>query len=179
MESPSVAMLDVDSNEPQQDDEHDDVDSSMKRQTTRRLSVPTSDGSKENDEQHSMPQKPANKRGRPKVNKNVRTEPDSPLAEQHQQQSKKRRRQKSNTNDPTDPTANSPTATATTAATERTIKRIESMRKRDNRHEFLATWTNDDTAEWISRDLMTTKYPQHLIAYFESIIHFNQLTTTN
>lgn len=186
-------MLNVESNEnepaePMQTEEDDNEPPSKKRRKKRHESVSKSYGSKKNDdEQRKMQQQrsqkqPANKLGRPKLNKSVRTEHDSPLIEQHQQQPKpkKRRRQKYISIE-TNPIAKNPKAesAAASTATERTMNRVENVRKRENRHEFLVTWANDDTAEWISRDLMATKYAQHLIAYFERITKFKQLTTTN
>lgn len=91
--------------------------------------------------------------------------PDTPLIDPKQQQPIKRRRHQ--TSDTTDIDATASTST------EVTIDRIQNMRKRNNRHEYLVTWTTGND-EWIGRDLMTTKYPQQLIAYFQSILHFKQ-----
>lgn len=70
-------------------------------------------------------------------------------------------------------------APAVVTIAERTIDRVQKMRKRENRHEYLVLWTTDNDAEWIDRDIMITKYAQHLIAYFEQITQFNQQSKTS
>lgn len=159
-----VNALNVESNE-----NHGSL--TKKRHPNQRENVSTSIGSKENVQQ----QQPSKKRGRPKLNKNDRTEHDSimetvqQLVEQHQQP--KKRRQKNDLSAANDNAEGD-------ASAERIINRVVNMRKRKNHHEYLVTWTTDNNAaEWIGRDIMITKYAQHLIAYFERITQFKQLTT--
>lgn len=131
-------------------------------------------------------EQPSKKLGRSKLNKNVRTEHDSTMemVQPPQQQPKKRHRRtavpaKTDQKENDLGAADSGVADADATASDRTINRVESMRKRDNRHEFLVTWTTGDSAaEWIARDIMATKYPQHLIAYFERITQFTLTTST-
>lgn len=55
----------------------------------------------------------------------------------------------------------------------REVDHIQSLRKRTGRHEYLVKWKNsNDDPEWIGRDIMTSKYPESVIAYFQSIIVF-------
>lgn len=55
----------------------------------------------------------------------------------------------------------------------REVDRIQQLRKRTGRHEYLVKWKNsDDDPEWIGRDIMTSKYPESVIAFFQSIIVF-------
>lgn len=174
-------------------DEPLDEPSPKRRRPNRRENVPqpTLNEPTTNKEQ----QRPPNRRGRKKMIAKVRTEQDSmveteqqqPLNEQQQeqqpQQSEKRRQRKSNA-DVADKEKSGLDAAATTAAVanvataddQRTIEHVEKMRKRNNRHEYLVTWTTGDNAEWIGRDIMITKYAPHLIAYFERITQFDQLT---
>ncbi|XP_055317348.1 heterochromatin protein 1-like [Sitodiplosis mosellana] len=52
------------------------------------------------------------------------------------------------------------------------MDRIQSLRKREGRHEYLVKWKNSDEEEWIGRDVMVTKYAENVIAFFQSIVVF-------
>lgn len=54
----------------------------------------------------------------------------------------------------------------------REVDRVENLRKHKDRHEYLVKWKNGDNVEWIGRDIMITKYPQTVIAFFERITTF-------
>lgn len=160
-----------------------DEPSPKRRRPNRRESVPKpkSNEPKENEEQQQQPTK---KRGRPKLNKNVRTEHDSlmetepqqPMIEQEKpkKQPKKGRQQNSIPAKTDEEKSGLDVAVAAAVASvdaiaDRTISRVENMRKRNNCHEYLIRWTTGDNAEWIGRDIMIAKYAPHLIAFFERI----------
>lgn len=55
----------------------------------------------------------------------------------------------------------------------REVDHIQRLRKRTGRHEYLVKWKNsDDDPEWVGRDIMASKYPESVIAFFQSIIVF-------
>lgn len=60
-----------------------------------------------------------------------------------------------------------PTSTAETAPKAKQMEKVINVRKRKNQHEYLVQWKNNKKAEWISRDIAVTNYPQYVIAYFQ------------
>lgn len=52
------------------------------------------------------------------------------------------------------------------------VDRVKKVRKREDVHEFLVKWKNSDDEEWIGHDTAVSKYPQHVIAYYQSILRF-------
>lgn len=178
----------------QRDNDNDngqDESTSKKRRSNHRESAPKPNQPKTNDEQQEKKQ-PAKKRGRPRVNENVRTEQGSTMATEQkqapieQQQPKKRRQtrksvpaktdeEQSGSDDDADAGAAVGAAAAAAAdvnpIAECTIVQVEKMRKRNNRHEYLVT-TTDGNAKWIGREIMITEYAQDLIAFFERITRF-------
>ncbi|XP_031616855.1 heterochromatin protein 1-like [Contarinia nasturtii] len=57
------------------------------------------------------------------------------------------------------------------------VDRVENLRKRNNKHEYLVKWKSSDQddeqqEEWISRDTMIANHAKSVIAFFERITSF-------
>lgn len=62
--------------------------------------------------------------------------------------------------------------TSQTNENHREVDRVENLRKRKDRLEFLVKWKNSDDEEWIAKDIIINEHPQSVIAFFQTIIRF-------